>query len=177
MPERIVDLGKQRGRWFRGFMEILVYHRHMLFNKRYGAAGMIGWPSLLLFDFLGLFIEAFGYISLPIFALTKILSYEYLLLFITVSFGYGVLVSVLSVLVAYWTEPTGASEIHGKPLLATLPTRDIAKLLVYCVIENIGYRQLTIQWRLKGLWDYLRGNKSWDKFERIGFGGEEPETS
>jgi cellulose synthase/poly-beta-1,6-N-acetylglucosamine synthase-like glycosyltransferase len=176
VPERAADLAKQRGRWFRGFVEILVYHRHMLFNKRYGMAGVIGWPSLFLFDFLGLFIEAFGYVSLPVLALMQILSYKYLVLFIAVSFGYGALVSVLSVLVAFWTEPSGPHQIHGKPLLATLPAKDVAKLLAYCIIENIGYRQMTIQWRLKGMWDYLRGNKSWEKFERIGFGDEQPET-
>ncbi len=177
VPERVADLAKQRGRWFRGFVEILVYHRHMLFNKRYGAAGVIGWPSLLLFDFLGLFIEAFGYVSLPVLALFRVLSYEYLFLFIAVSFGYGALVSILSVLVAFWTEPTDTHEIHGKPLLATLPVKDLTTLLGYCIIENLGYRQMTIQWRLKGMWDYLRGNKSWEKFERIGFGEEQAESA
>ena len=46
----------------RGFVEILVYHRHMLFNKRYGMPGLVGWPSLFLFDFIGMFIGAFGYL-------------------------------------------------------------------------------------------------------------------
>jgi cellulose synthase/poly-beta-1,6-N-acetylglucosamine synthase-like glycosyltransferase len=172
VPERASDLAKQRGRWFRGFLEILVYHRHMLFRPRYGAPGLIGWSSLVLFDFLGLFIEAFGYISLPVLAAMQVLSYKYLAVFLAVSFGYGVLVSVLSILVAFWSEPSKPHEVRGKPLLASLPPRDIATLLAYCVIENIGYRQMTIQWRLKGMWDYLRGKKSWEKFERIGFGDE-----
>ncbi len=173
VPESARDLSKQRGRWFRGFVEILVYHRHMLFNPRYGAAGLIGWPSLVLFDFLGLFIEAFGYLSLPVFAALRILSYEYLLLFLAIAFGYGALVSVLSVLVAFWSEPMAPGQIRGKPLLASLPARDIATLLLFCLLENIGYRQMTIRWRFKGLIDYLRGKKSWEKFERIGF-GEQP---
>ena len=170
VPENVRDLSKQRGRWFRGFVEILVYHRHMLFNRRYGAAGLIGWPSLLLFDFLGLFIEAFGYVSLPVFAALGLLSYDYLLLFLAVAFGYGALVSILSVLVAFWSEPSAPGEIRGKPLLASLPARDIATLLLYCLFENIGYRQMTIRWRFKGLIDYLRGKKTWEKFERVGFG-------
>jgi hypothetical protein len=145
----------------------------MLFNPRYGTAGLIGWPSLVLFDFLGLFVEAFGYVSLPVFAALQILSYKYLLLFLAIAFGYGALVSVLSVLLAFWSEPAAPHEIRGRPLLASLPPRDIVTLLVYCLFENLGYRQLTIRWRFKGLVDYLRGKKSWEKFERIGF-GEQP---
>lgn len=170
VPERAGDLAKQRGRWFRGFVEILVYHRHMLFNPRYGTAGLVGWPSLFLFDFLGLFIEAFGYLSLPIFFALHILSIKYLFLFLAVAFGYGALVSVLSLMVAFWSEPGDPHEVRGRPLLASLPARQMALLLLYCIIENFGYRQMTIRWRFKGLVDYLRGKKSWEKFERIGFG-------
>jgi len=42
-------------------------------------------------------------------------------------------------------------------------------LVLYCFLENIGYRQMTILWRLRGMRDYLKKKKGWDKFERIGF--------
>lgn len=171
VPENARDLGKQRGRWFRGFVEILVYHRSMLFNPRYGSIGLFGWPWLVVYDFLGLFIEAFGYVSLPLLAILKILSYKYLVVFLAISFGYGALISVLSLLVAYWSEPTGHHDARGHTLLARLRPRDLATLLLYSVFENLGYRQMSIVWRLRGLWDYLRKKKGWDKFERIGFGG------
>ena len=170
VPERARDLAKQRGRWFRGFMEIMIYHRHMLFNRRYGGVGLFGWPWLLFFDFLGLFIEAFGYVSLPIFALLGILSFRYLALFLGVAFGYGALVSMLSLLAAFWSEPTGHHDYRGQTLLAALRPREMALLLAYCLLENFGYRQMTIVWRLKGMVDYLRRKKGWEKFERIGFG-------
>jgi cellulose synthase/poly-beta-1,6-N-acetylglucosamine synthase-like glycosyltransferase len=170
VPERAQDLAKQRGRWFRGFMEIMVYHRHMLFNRNYGSVGLFGWPWLLVFDFLGLLVEAFGYVSLPVLALLRVLSYKYLLLFLAISFGYGALISILSLIAAYWSEPTGHHDYQGHTLLAKLTWREMGILLLYCVLENFGYRQMTIVWRLKGLVDYLRGNKSWDKFERIGLG-------
>ena len=174
VPERARDLAKQRGRWFRGFVEIMVYHRHMLFRRRYGGAGLFGWPWLLLFDFLGLFVETFGYVSLPVLALLHVLSLKYLILFLTVSFGYGALVSMLSVLVAFWSEPTGPHDVRGHTLLAGMRPRELALLLLYCVLENFGYRQMTIVWRLKGMLDYLRRKKGWEKFERIGFGAQQP---
>jgi hypothetical protein len=53
--------------------------------------------------------------------------------------------------------------------------REIGILILYALIENFGYRQLSIWWRLKGVKDYLQGNKSWEKFERIGM-SKEPVT-
>jgi hypothetical protein len=43
-------------------------------------------------------------------------------------------------------------------------------LLLYAVLENFGYRQLTLYWRLRGLWDAWRGKTGWEKFGRVGFG-------
>jgi cellulose synthase/poly-beta-1,6-N-acetylglucosamine synthase-like glycosyltransferase len=169
VPERPQDLSKQRGRWFRGFVEIMVYHRHMLFNRRYGAVGLIGWPWLMVYDFLGTFIEAFGYVSLPLFALFGHLSWNLLGLFLAIAFAYGALVSVLSLLVAFWSEPTAHHDYRGQTLLAGMSGRDRALLVLYCFLESAGYRQMTILWRLRGMRDYLQKKKGWDKFERIGF--------
>jgi cellulose synthase/poly-beta-1,6-N-acetylglucosamine synthase-like glycosyltransferase len=171
VPESTRDLAKQRGRWFRGFVEIMVYHRKMLFNPRYGMVGLFGWPWLVVYDFLGTFIEAFGYISLPILFLMGDLSLKYLWIFLAISFAYGALVSILSLLIAFWSEPTEHHDLRGHSLIGGLKPRDKAILLLYCFIENFGYRQLTISWRIKGMVDYLRRKKGWDKFERIGFSG------
>jgi len=46
---------------------------------------------------------------------------------------------------------------------------DIAKLVAASLLENFGYRQLTLLWRLKGTWDYLNGKTAWGKMERKGF--------
>lgn len=170
VPERVSDLAKQRGRWFRGFVEILVYYRKMIFNPRMKAVGLIGWPWFFLFEFLGLFMEAFGYVSVPVLFVMGMLDLEFLILFLSLAIGYGSLVSFLSVLVAYWSEPAHHHDYEGKSLLASLRTRELVLLLAYSFLENAGYRQLTVRWRLKGMWDYLRGNKSWEKFERIGLG-------
>jgi hypothetical protein len=153
-------------------MEIMVYHRAMIFNPRYGIVGWFGWPFLCLFDFLGLFVEAFGYISLPVLAILGTLSFKYLYLFLAVSFGYGALVSILSILVAYWSEPRSLHDTRGQTLLRAMSNREIGTLILYALIENFGYRQLSIWWRLKGVVDYLRGKKTWEKFDRIGMSQE-----
>jgi cellulose synthase/poly-beta-1,6-N-acetylglucosamine synthase-like glycosyltransferase len=177
VPERASDLAKQRGRWFRGFVEIMVYHRAMLFNPRYGMIGLFGWPWLVVYDFLGTFIEAFGYVSLPFLAIFGYLSLKYLWIFLGVSFVYGALISVLSLLVAFWSEPIHHHDTRGHTLLAEMTARDKAILVLYCILENFGFRQMTITWRLKGMNDYLRKKKGWEKFDRIGFAGAPAATA
>jgi hypothetical protein len=45
--------------------------------------------------------------------------------------------------------------------------RDLLKLFLVAIIENFGYRQLTVWWRLKGLVGWLRGQKpKWGMMKR-----------
>jgi hypothetical protein len=48
--------------------------------------------------------------------------------------------------------------------------RDVARLLAFSLVENLGYRQLVDVWRLVGLVDVLRGRKDWGSQQRRGFG-------
>ena len=47
--------------------------------------------------------------------------------------------------------------------------RDRTLLLSWALLENFGYRQITVYWRLRGLWKFLRGKKDWGTMERKGF--------
>ena len=48
--------------------------------------------------------------------------------------------------------------------------RDLGAIVVASVLENIGYRQLTVLWRLEGWWASLRGKKQvWGVMTRTGF--------
>jgi hypothetical protein len=47
--------------------------------------------------------------------------------------------------------------------------RDRALLFWWTLMENFGYRQLNVYWRLRGLWKFLRGRKDWGAMERKGF--------
>jgi len=41
------------------------------------------------------------------------------------------------------------------------------------IVENVGYRQLSIYWRMHGVYSFFRGSKGWGKMERKGFKIEE----
>jgi hypothetical protein len=44
-----------------------------------------------------------------------------------------------------------------------------ARLLLFCFLDHLPYRQINLVWRLQGMWQYLRGNVAWEPAERAGF--------
>jgi cellulose synthase/poly-beta-1,6-N-acetylglucosamine synthase-like glycosyltransferase len=168
-PENLASLGKQRNRWMRGLIETLVYHRALLFNPRYGSLGWFACPFFLLFELVGAPLEFFGYLVLPILYALDLMSTKFLLLFFLVSVAYGTLVSVSALVTSAWSEGGGLTHCAESALLRYRSPRQLAVLLLYAVIENLGYRQLTLWWRIRGFWAYCRSEKGWEKFERVGF--------
>ncbi len=168
-PENLKSLGKQRNRWTRGLVETLIYHRDLLFNRRYGRIGLFAYPFFVLFELLGAPIELFGYLWVPLAAFAGWLSWTYMALFLLLSVAYGSLVSVASVVTGAWSERAAASGMRRSALLQYRGTRALATLVAVAVIENFGYRQINLWWRARGIVDFLRGRKGWEKFARKGF--------
>jgi len=44
---------------------------------------------------------------------------------------------------------------------------------VVAVVENVGYRQISLWWRLRGMIAKFRGATAWGAMERKGFTGSE----
>ena len=175
-PEKLKDLAKQRNRWQRGLIEIMFYYRTMLFNKNYGRIGLFAFPYFFIFELLGAPVEFFGYLTMPVLFYLDNLNYSYMFMFITVSITYGIFLSVLSVVISAWPEKTAETDIPGKSLFYFSDIKDIIILVLYGILENFGYRQLTVWWRLKALVDFIKGKKGWEKFERKGFGEKTKDT-
>jgi hypothetical protein len=49
-------------------------------------------------------------------------------------------------------------------------------LFGWALVEGIGYRQLTVLWRVNGLWNALRGRSEWGVMPRSGFRGSDAEA-
>jgi hypothetical protein len=47
--------------------------------------------------------------------------------------------------------------------------RDLFRLLGVAVLENVGYRQLSTYWRIRGMISKLGGAHTWGAMERRGF--------
>jgi len=175
VPETLESLRKQRGRWYRGLRESLRYHRAMLGRRKYGRIGWFALPTFWIFEYLGPLVEVAGYgLLLFLFVMQQVLHYplispQYLWAFLLASLGYGVAVNVFAVLVGVWRFRFGLADRLQHRLLPFGRRRDVLILLLYAVIENFGYRQISLYWRLRGLWDAWRGKTGWEKFARVGF--------
>jgi cellulose synthase/poly-beta-1,6-N-acetylglucosamine synthase-like glycosyltransferase len=158
VPESLAVLGRQRARWQRGALETFFRHKTMLFNPRYGRVGFIGFGHILVVDVLGPLVEVLGYLLVPLLWGLSLLSIEYFVAFIAVTFAFGVFVSVATLILE-------EAELRRFP-----NARDLAILTAVAVAENFGYRQLANIWRLRGWWQFLRKQQGWGTMTRKGFG-------
>ena len=166
-PEVYRALGQQRGRWYRGLLEVLWYHRHMLFDPRCRQVGLIALPYQLLFEGLAPLIEALGYIIVPLSMLAGVLSPRWALLMLFITVALNVSISLVSVALSAVTHKAlGEGEIA---LFSYPRLRDPLLLLLAAILKNFGYRQYLLLWQLRGLRDFLKGRTEWDKFARRGF--------
>ena len=162
-PETLRVLRRQRDRWHRGLMDVLIRYRGLMFNPRYGTVGMIAMPYYLFFEFLGPVIEVLGYAAFVLGLWLGLLNLEFAWLFLLVSVGLGVFLSVTAVF------------LEELRLRRYERWRDLGKLVLYAILENFGYRQLTSLWRLMAIWSFLRKNTEWGDMERRGF--EDPKKA
>mgnify|MGYP002630742760 CR=1 FL=1 len=156
-PESTKILGRQRDRWQRGLFEVLARHRVMLFNPRYGRIGMFAFPYFYFLEMLGPAIEMPGYVAFLIAIIWGSVSYTYMLAFFVVAIVFGIALSLFSVALEELT-------FRRYPR-----TRDLFQLFFLAIIENFGYRQLTIYWRMHGFISALRKVQGWGVMERKGF--------
>jgi cellulose synthase/poly-beta-1,6-N-acetylglucosamine synthase-like glycosyltransferase len=157
-PTRAV-LASQRRRWHRGLWEVLWKHRRMALNGRYGRIGLIGLPYFWLFELIAPALEFFGVVIVPLGLVLGVVQATYAIMFATFAYGYAIFVSVAALLLEEYS-------FHRYP-----GWRDLAIAVAACVLENVGYRQLTAWWRLQGWWAALRGaRQEWGTMTREGFG-------
>ncbi|MGB2867099.1 MAG: glycosyltransferase family 2 protein, partial [Bacteroidota bacterium] len=62
-PETLKILARQRNRWHRGLLDVILIHRKMLLNESYGVIGMAAMPYFFFVELLGPLIEFIGYVS------------------------------------------------------------------------------------------------------------------
>lgn len=154
-PETLRVLKNQRVRWQRGLAESLTLNIGLLFHRRGGAAGWLAFPFMVVFEWLGPLIEVAGYLFMVLAFSAGLVSLEALVTFMLVAFGFGLVLSVSSLLLEEIS-----FHIYQKP-------GQIAVLLLTVVLENFGYRQLNSAWRLWGLLLWMfRSKAQWGEMTR-----------
>jgi cellulose synthase/poly-beta-1,6-N-acetylglucosamine synthase-like glycosyltransferase len=156
VPVTFRVLRRQRTRWQRGLIDTLIRHRAMIGRPKFGMVGIVALPGFLIFEMLSPIIELSGYLLLPVLWGLGLLSPSGASAFFVLAVMYTVLVSALAVL------------LEDVAFRRYASVRDLGRLLIGAVLENFGFRQLTVWWRVCAFWDYLRGDLSWGAMERRG---------
>jgi cellulose synthase/poly-beta-1,6-N-acetylglucosamine synthase-like glycosyltransferase len=160
-PESLRVLGRQRDRWHRGLADTLWRHRRLGLNPRYGSLGTVAYPYFFFVELLAPLVEAFGILALPAALILHAVNWEFALLLFIVAYGYGMWLTICSLLL---------EELAGAPYSRF---GDRLRLIPWALLESLGYRQVTVVWRLRGLWGYLRRRSEWGAMARTGFATSE----
>jgi cellulose synthase/poly-beta-1,6-N-acetylglucosamine synthase-like glycosyltransferase len=156
-PEDLATLASQRERWHRGLVSTVWQHRHLIFNPRYRRVGFITFPFYVFGEMFAPLIEAFGILVTSVGLWFGIVEWRMALLFLAACWGYGLLLTLASVVLEEVT-------FRCYPRL-----RDFFLMIFFAMLEPFGYRQLTVIWRLRSFWSAWRGSKKWGAMKRRGF--------
>jgi cellulose synthase/poly-beta-1,6-N-acetylglucosamine synthase-like glycosyltransferase len=159
-PQDLRTLARQRDRWQRGLGQILWRHRAMTLNPKYGPVGWLALPAFWLFELLGPVVETVGMILIPIGLVLGYVTVPIFLLLLALTVLYGFLLSLVAVLIeerAYRRYPSW---------------RDLRRMMVALVVENLGYRQWLAVVRVRAMLKRPRQGHRWGAQQRAGFGGE-----
>jgi YaiO family outer membrane protein len=103
-------------------------------------------------------VELMGYIVTAVGFSFGLVNVSFALLFILVAWGYGMLLSIWAVVL---------EEVSFRRYRRFI---DLFRLLLFASLENFGYRQLTVWWRLKAFANVAKGVHAWGDMARKGFG-------
>ena len=128
-----------------------------MLNPRYGALGLVVAPYYVVVELLAPVIEAIGVLAIAVGLATGAVNVAYAALFFLLAYGWGTALSLFALALDELTYRSYAG------------LRDRMVLFACALGEAVGYRQLTTVWRLRGLWNALRGRAEWGVMTRSGF--------
>ena len=157
VPDTARILGRQRERWHRGLIAAMWEYRGMICNPRHGAVGMIAMPFYTFGEMLAPVVETIGYLVTLVGVLYGVVDWSFGALFLLVAWGYGMLLSLWAVLLE-------EASFHRYGRLS-----DMGRLLGFALLENLGYRQRTVWWRLRAFFTLRGKRRVWGEMVRKGF--------
>ncbi|MCB1113859.1 MAG: glycosyltransferase family 2 protein [Chlamydiia bacterium] len=138
-PTTFKELGRQRQNWQRGLWESLWFHKVMIFNPVYKVYGLFVMPFVVLSEAIEPIMELIGitYVIIGLYLGLVNIAFVWVLVFIM--WGYTFVYSVFCLF------------IEDQSFRRYSSPRALLLLLWYSLIENFGYRQLTLIWRIRGI--------------------------
>jgi biofilm PGA synthesis N-glycosyltransferase PgaC len=152
-PDTFRKLVSQRERWQRVIDETVWHYRRMWFNPRYRSVGLVGLPFYLVTEVFAPVFEVLALLSLPLALALGVFDLGSFLLVV------GAIAFLTAALTAF---AILLDDLHSR----MYRLRDLAWLLLLAPLDMVLYRPLIFWARFKGSWRFLRGDKSWHRFER-----------
>ena len=156
-PENLKDLYKQRKRWQIGLINVLLRHRDMAFNPKYGKTGMLMLPYYWIFEFIGPLFETLGYFVVPLSWWLGVISWKFTLLFFLLVVMVGLILSL------------GAIMQESYAMRKFPKMSQILTLAAYAFLDNFGFRQFNTIIRFIGFLKYRKGKDTWGTLKRKQF--------
>ncbi len=152
-PDTVRRLVSQRARWQRVITETVWHYRRMSLNRRYGSVGFLGLPYYILVEVLAPIFQVISVVAVPLAWWTGVLNISQFLFFLlTIAFANSVLTNI-------------AILLHDQTS-RNYRIRDLVRLMLLGPLDLFLYRPILFWAQAKGLLDFLRGEKGWNKFER-----------
>jgi cellulose synthase/poly-beta-1,6-N-acetylglucosamine synthase-like glycosyltransferase len=156
-PEDWHSLASQRERWHRGLIQTLKKHQKMFLNPSYGLEGLVTVPFFVLGELMAPIIELIGYVILLISYWFNLINLNFFWLFIGISWGFTTILSFTTIILEELT-------FNRYPSF-----KQMMQMLVFAILENFGYRQMTVFWRVKAFFKPKKGGRKWIDLKRRGF--------
>jgi cellulose synthase/poly-beta-1,6-N-acetylglucosamine synthase-like glycosyltransferase len=153
-PGTLAGLRNQRVRWHAGLLDNLRMHWRMFGRPRFGAAGTIAMPYIVLFEALEPIVEVVGFAIVITLLVLNLVNWTYLVAFVLIALLTGQVLSTTALLI---------EEIGFRRYRAL----DLARLTAWGFVEALWFRPPLAWWRLRATMDALIGRRpSWGSIPR-----------
>ncbi len=157
-PTSLKVFMRQRTRWGRGLMQLMIAHRKMLFNPKYGKVGMVVFPYNFFFELMAPIVEFLGVIYYILLIIFGMVNWPYAIILLVFVYTYSVMISSLAVL---WDQLTFQYYKTWK---------DVVRIASMVFIEMLLYHPLIVIFALRGYYFHLANRKhTWGNMQRRGF--------
>jgi cellulose synthase/poly-beta-1,6-N-acetylglucosamine synthase-like glycosyltransferase len=156
VPTSYRYVASQRARWHNSLCDVLWRFRSMLFRPQYGRIGFVLLPWLWIYELLAPLAESIAWISIALAAILGCLNWKLAPMILGGGYSLTILLSVVSISQSERRYPR-----YSPP--------DRMKLILQSALEIFPFRFMHIVWKLRGQFDYFRGDRRWQPIPRLGF--------
>lgn len=158
VPEKLSVLKAQRKRWHVGLGQALRAHSFMMLRPAYGSVGMLAYPYFVFFEYITPILEICGLATIIISFIMKLINIKFFFTYLLFYVIYNIVASLVAILLETY--------IFG----GVLSLGVIMKLMVFSLIECLGFRQLCSIFRIGAFFGTKKNRNNWGNMKRVKMG-------